>query len=230
MFSLSTFAALLAFASAQVEVTLCSDTLCKEPPLAVVHLNSTSGCQTDFSGYKVLGIATNQTALGNAQNTAVRFYRSNDCFATCGSGHLIAQTQGGRSFQSLRRHPVLQSFELVDVDGDGTYAPHGYCGIRHGDAQYFRGQTWRWQQIGSNAFREIPIKEWDDAVHVRQTSREYDWHGSVDAKGEIKWQQIMDNGWSGVKLEEWDDEVNARRSGTVPVIEPSEKNDLESAS
>lgn len=217
-----------AFASAQVEVTLCSDTQCKEPPLAAIMLNSTTGCYTDFRGYKVLGITANQTAPENSQNKAVRFYRSTDCFAHCGSNHLISQMpamRGGRSFQSLnssRHHPVLQSFELVDVDKDGHYLPHGYCGIRHGDAQYFRGRTWKWQQVGENAFREIPVEEWDDAVHTQQeqTSPDYVRHGSVDADGKWKWQQIMANGWSGVPLEEWDDKVHVRNTDKLPFKEP----------
>ena len=226
------FAALLAFASAQVEVTLCSDTQCKEPPLAAVMLDSTTGCYTNFPGYKVLGITTNHTAPENTQSVAVRFYRSNDCFAHCGSDHLISQmpaVRGGKSFQSLnssRHHPVLQSFELVDVDEDGKYPPHGYCGIRHGDAQYFRGRTWKWQQVGKNAFREIPIEEWDDAVHALQTSPGYVRHGSVDADGKYKWQQIMENGWSGVPLEEWDDKVHVRKIERLPFKEPVVNEDL----
>ena len=122
--------------------------------------------------------------------------------------------------------PVLQSFELVEVDEDGYYPPHGYCGIRHGDAQYFRGRTWKWQQVGWDAFREIPIEEWDDAVHVRQISRDYDRHGSVDSKGEYKWQQVLEQGWSGVRLEEWDDEVHVRKTERLPVIEPAVDEDL----
>ncbi|KAM0706363.1 hypothetical protein Q7P35_005689 [Cladosporium inversicolor] len=232
MLLLSAFAALLTFASAQVEVTLCSDTQCKEPSLATIALNSTAGCYTDFPGFKVLGITTEQTEAEPSQNMAVRFYRSNDCFAHCGSNHLIAQTptvQGGRSFQSLNtstHRPVLQSFELVNVDEDGHYPPHGYCGIRHGDAQYFRGQTWKWQQVGRKAFREIPIEEWDDDVHAPQTSQDYERHGSVDANGEFKWQQIMEQGWSGVRLEEWDDEVHVRKTERLPVIETARNEDL----
>ena len=229
MLFLSALAALLAFASAQVEVTLCSDPQCEERPIATIQLNSTTGCQSDFPGFKVLGIKTNGTAPGVLQNTAVRFYRSVDCFAHCGSGHLISQTLGGRSFQSLasRMHqPVLQSFELVEVDEDGYYPPHGYCGIRHGDAQYFRGRTWKWQQVGWDAFREIPIEEWDDAVHTRQTSRNYDRHGSVDSKGEYKWQQVLEHSWSGVRLEEWDDQVHVRKTERLPVIETAASEDL----
>ena len=228
------FAALLAFVSAQVEVTLCSDTQCKEPPLEAIMLNSTTGCYTSFPGYKVLGITTNQTAPDLSQNKAVRFYRSNDCFAHCGSNHLISQMpamRGGRNFQSLntsRRHPVLQSFELVDVDEDGNYPPHGYCGIRHGDAQYFRGRTWKWQQVGENVFREIPIEEWDDAVHTqrKQTSPDFVRHGSVDADGKWKLQQVLENAWSGVLLEEWDDKVHVRKTGKLPSRRPVAYEDL----
>lgn len=232
MLLLFVFAALLALTSAQVEVTLCSDAQCKEQPLAAIMLNSTTGCYADFPGYKVLGITTNQTAPEKSQNVAVRFYRSADCFAHCGSNHLISQMsamRGGRNFQSLnssRRHPVLQSFELVYVDKDGKYPPHGYCGIRHGDAQHFRGQTWKWQQVGENAFREIPIEEWDDGVHTRQTSPEYVRHGSVDADGKYKWQQILENAWSGVPLEEWDDKVHVRKTGRLPFKEPVANEDL----
>jgi hypothetical protein len=222
------FAALLAFASAQVEVTLCSDTQCKELPLAAVMLDRTTGCYTDFPGYKVLGITINQTAPDNSQLLAVRFYRSNDCFAHCGSNHLISQmpaVRGGRSFQSLnssRHHPVLQSFELVDVDEDGNYPPHGYCGIRHGDAQFFRGRVWKWQQVGENVFLEIPIEEWDDAVHTqqKQTSPDFVRHGSVDADGNWKLQQVFENAWSGVLLEEWDDKVHVRKTGKLPSKKP----------
>ncbi|GAB7329702.1 hypothetical protein MBLNU13_g01435t1 [Cladosporium sp. NU13] len=232
MLLLPAFAALLAFASAQVEVTLCSDAQCKEPPLAAIMLDNTTGCYTDFPGYKVLGITANQAAPEQSQNVAVRFYRSNDCFAHCGSNHLISQmpaARGGKSFQSLsssRHHPVLQSFELVNVDKDGNYPPHGYCGIRHGDAQYFRGRTWKWQQVGRNAFREIPIEEWDDGVHTRQTSRDYVRHGTVDADGKYKWQQVLENAWSSVPLEEWDEKVHVRKTEKLPFRKPVANEDL----
>jgi len=70
--------------------------------------------------------------------TAVRFYRSTDCFGHCGSGHLISTFTDG--FQRLSpgiggAASPMQSWEVVEVDDDGHYAPHGYCGIRHGDAQ-----------------------------------------------------------------------------------------------
>ena len=232
MFFPSILGALLTVASAQVEVTLCSDSQCNEPPLSIVDLESTSGCQTSFPGFKVLSVKTNHTATSTLpkKNQAVRFYRSNDCFVTCGSNHLISQTPAeGWMFLSLNTSmskPLLQSFELVDVNEDGTYVPHGYCGLRHGDAQYFRERAWKWQQIGRHAFREIPIEDWDDAVHVRRTAREYDRHGAVDAKGEFKWQQVKDQGWRGVRLGEWDDGTNARWTGEVLVIESSGAEEL----
>lgn len=105
----------------------------------------------------------------------------------------------------------MQSFELVDLDENGDYPPHGYCGIRHGDAQYFRGRTWKWQQIGDGAFREIPIEEWDDDLYPKQTGDDYDLHGSVDSMGKEKMRQVRENAWHGVFLEDWDEEVHFRQ-------------------
>lgn len=227
MHLLSTLITLLTLTSAQVEVSLCSDPQCKEPPLAIINLTTTSVCHTDFAS-KALAFKTNATHPSSPPKQAARFYRSADCFAHCGSNHLIAQTQGGQTFQSLKNKPVLQSFELVDLDDEGNYPPHGYCGLRHGDAQYFRGRTWKWQQIGKRAFREVPLEDWDEVLHVKQTSTKYDWHGAVDAKGEFKWQQVMEQGWRGVQLEEWDDGVHVRNTAVVHIdrVESAENEKL----
>ena len=106
------------------------------------------------------------------------------------------------------KYSALQSFELVEVDEDEHYAPHGYCGIRHGDADFFRGRMWKWQQIGS-MFQEVPIEEWSDQMFPRQTTRaSMGLHGLVTSDGKIKYRQISKQGFIGIPLEEWDDEVH----------------------
>lgn len=209
------FAILLAGASANLDVTLCSDTRCKEAPLGTFKLDSTSGCRTDFAG-KALGLKVEPSALDANLNQTVRFYRSTDCFGHCGSGHLVSEFRDGfQSLSGFTPKPIMQSFELVELDSKGHYPPHGYCGIRHGDAQFFRGRTWKWQQIGENTFREIPIEDWDDALHVQQTSDDYDMHGSVDSMGEVKMQQVAAGAWLGVPLGEWDEDVHVRKEGVL---------------
>lgn len=217
----------LTFASAQIDVKLCSDTQCKEEPLTTIRLDGPSGCRTDFAG-KAQALEINPIQSDGSPEQAIRFYRSADCFAHCGTTHLISQMSGGWGFQSLRRGvsgaPIMQSFELVELDEEGKYPPHGYCGLRHGDAQFFRGRAWKWQQIGKAMFREVPLEEWDDEVHVRRTEGDYDMHGAVEASGKFKWQQISESGWRGVELEEWDDEVHLR--GTEKLLGFAEHEDI----
>lgn len=214
-------AGLVATTAATLNVTFCSDNQCKETPLGTYQLNRSTGCQTDFA-VKALAVRINRPSdEDSSPNQAIRFYRSTDCFGHCGSGHLLAQhTSGNSGFRMLSQGidetvSPMQSWEVVEVDEDGNYPPHGYCGIRHGDAQYFRGRTWKWQQIGDRAFREVPIEEWDDALYPKLEGA-YDMHGAVGEDGKSKWQQVAADAWTGVPLEEWDDEVNARN--TEPLV------------
>ena len=218
MKSIIVLAGLIATATATLNVTFCSDNQCKETPLGTYQLNRTTGCQTDFAVQALAVKVQPSSDEDSSPNQAIRFYRSTDCFGHCGSGHLLSQTSNG--FQMLSRGiestvSPMQSWELVELDKDGHYPPHGYCGIRHGDAQYFRKRTWKWQQIGYTAFREVPVEEWDDALYPKLDG-DYDMHGSVGKDGKFKWQQVAADAWSGVPLEEWDDEMNARN--TEPLV------------
>jgi hypothetical protein len=207
----------LAYASALLNITLCSDSQCKNEPLSIVSLDEASGCRTDFAG-QVLAVKVTPTDANNSDAQKARFYRSADCYGHCGSGHLIHQlSNGGAMMSSGIRDaaPLMQSFEVVNVGEDGKYEPYGYCGIRHGDAQYFRGRAWRWQQIGKDrygdpAFREVPIEEWDDALHTRQESSDYIRHGAADSMGKIKWEQYAEGKWGGIPLELWDENIHLR--------------------
>lgn len=209
--------ALWTCASAYINITLCSDWGCKDQPLAEIQLNET-GCRTDFAGQAVtLRVMPDDLENYKQSRQRVRFYRSTDCFAHCGSGHLIAQLHNGGQLlnDGMRNAPVMQSFELVNVDENGKYPPHGYCGLRHGDAQFFRGRTWKWQQVGIDrsrgpVFQEVPLEEWDDALHPRLTSSDYMKHGTVDSTGKTKWRQTSKTSWSGMPLESWDEQRDTR--------------------
>lgn len=211
-------AVLTACASASMDITFCSDSRCEEAPLETIQIGSASGCRRDH----VDTARAVKMSLDKGQDQpylAIRLYRSVDCFATCGSGHLI--TTGTDGFQRLTHGEdgdasTMQSWEVVEPDDDGNYAPYGYCGLRHGDAQFFRERVWKWQQIGKDAFREVPIEDWDDEIYPRLTGTDYDMHGSVDAKGKQKMQQVSQSGWIGVLLEEWDDDMHVRN--TDPTI------------
>ncbi|TKA31489.1 hypothetical protein B0A50_02336 [Salinomyces thailandicus] len=237
--SLLSLFSLAAAASAALNATFCSDDQCEEPALGSLLLdeNDIGKCHNDFAG-KALAVKvspwSDPAAASQSDGHAdahdvdpllnIRFYRSIDCFAHCGSGHLIQQFWSG--FQTLgahyiynedgnlrnlrTNHSVLQSFEIVRVDEHGDYEPHGYCGIRHGDAQFFRGRIWKWQQVGPSSFREVPIEEWADEKFPRMTGIGHPMHGTVDASGKTKMQQVSEFVWIGVPLEEWDDEVHVR--------------------
>ncbi|KAI6845760.1 hypothetical protein KC332_g1706 [Hortaea werneckii] len=232
-----------AYATAAFNVTFCSDQECKEPALGSIRLDreDVGRCRNDFAG-NAMAVkssywrepgqenATRQELEGPLDEDApllnVRFYSSVDCFAHCGTNHLLAQMWQG--FQSLvprvptvledgtsyykavrsAEYSALQSFELVEVDEDEHYAPHGYCGIRHGDAAYFRGRMWKWQQVGG-MFREVPIEEWSDDLFPPQTTRApMSMHGLVTSDGKIKYRQVFKQGFRGVALEEWDDDLH----------------------
>ncbi|KAI7549354.1 hypothetical protein KC331_g3847 [Hortaea werneckii] len=122
---------------------------------------------------------------------------------------------------------ILQSFEIVRLDAEGNYPPHGYCGIRHGDAQSFRGRNWKWQQIAKRWFREIPIEDWDDDLHQPLDGTDYDWHGAVPSNGKYKQHQISDYSWKHSPLEEWDDQVHIKNSGQDPAAEEEEEAAIE---
>jgi len=217
------FLALLASASASLNITLCSDRRCKDPPLSTLILDASSGCQTDFAGLaQTVKVTPTDSQKSSAKaRLAARFYRSTDCFATCGSNHLIVQLTNGSAITSpgLSVHaPLMQSFEVVELDSEGRYPPHGDCGLRHGDAQFIRGRTWKWQQIGKDArsrepvFKEIPYEEWDDAVHMRLEGSGYSRHGAVDSMRTMKWEQYALGKWGGVPLEMWDEDMNVCNS------------------
>merc|ERR1712072_261745 len=232
--------ALLAAAApafAALNVTFCSDSQCEQPALGSLRLDETdiSKCRRDFAGEALaLNVQKWQDSTLSAPETddvvgedddegdsslAVRFYRSIDCFANCGSGHLVFQ--GSDFFLSLGmdirndrlveyNNSILQSFEIVRLDAEGNYPPHGYCGIRHGDAQSFRGRNWKWQQISKNVYREVPIEDWDDDVHQPLDDVDYDMHGAVFSDGKNKLHQISDQLKVNVPLEEWDDQVHIK--------------------
>lgn len=103
---------------------------------------------------------------------------------------------------------MLQSFEIVRLDDNGDYPSHGYCGLRHGDVAFFRDRHWKWQQIGSGAFREVPIEEWEDGRFPLGTGFEYERHEKVDQDGKRKWYQRSEGVWLVVPLEEWDEGVH----------------------
>lgn len=213
------FTVLPTTALAAVNVTFCSDDQCKDEPLVTLTINQTNQCRTDYldrtGGFRFTSVDADGNEAprfdeGGAYQI-MRFYRSADCFGHCGSGHLVREMGGGGFFsRRFGDDRLIQSYELVDVDEHGVYAPHGYCGLRHGDAQRFRGRDWKWQQIGDGTFREVPIEEWNDEVHLKVTGDDYVFHGSVDSDGKTKMQQLSKHAWTGVGLEEWDDEVNAR--------------------
>jgi hypothetical protein len=219
-------ALLLASASASLKITLCSDRGCRAPPLSTLVVDAPSGCQTAFAGLvQTVKVAQIQPAKGEQEETpetklAARFYRSTDCFAHCGTSHLITQLSNGSALTSpgpvTPAHSLMQSFEVVALDANGFYEPHGYCGLRHGDAAFFRGRAWKWWQIGRHArsrealFKEVPFEDWDDAVHSRLEGAEYERHGAVDSMGKFKWEQYARGKWGGVPLERWDEDVNVR--------------------
>ena len=241
MLSRLTILSFAAYATAALNVTFCSDQECKEPALGSIRLDreDVEKCRNDFAG-KAMAVKTSYWREPGQENATwqelegpldedapllnVRFYSAVDCFAHCGTDHLLAQMWQG--FQSLvprvptvledgtvyheavrsAKYSALQSFELVEVDEDEHYAPHGYCGIRHGDAAFFRGRMWKWQQIGL-MFQELPIEEWSDEMFPRQTTRaSMGLHGLVTSDGKIKYRQISKQGFIGIPLEEWDDE------------------------
>ncbi|KAI7349057.1 hypothetical protein KC354_g13367 [Hortaea werneckii] len=254
MHSLLAILAAAAPAFAALNVTFCSDSQCKQPALGSLRLDETdiSKCHRDYAGEALaLDVQRWQDSTLAATETdhvvdedddegdfslAVRFYRSIDCFANCGSGHLIFQ--GGDFFLSLGMdirndrpveydNSILQSFEIVRLDAEGNYPPHGYCGIRHGDAQSFRGRNWKWQQIAKRWFREIPIEDWDDDLHQPLDGTDYDWHGAVPSNGKYKQHQISDYSWKHIPLEEWDDQVHIENSGQDPAAEEEEEAAIE---
>ncbi|RMY93547.1 hypothetical protein D0861_01844 [Hortaea werneckii] len=96
---------------------------------------------------------------------------------------------------------ILRSFEIVRLDAEGNYPPYGYCGIRHGDSQSFRGRNWRWQQIA-----------------MPSNGTDYDRHGAVPSNGRYKQHQISDHSWKHIPLEEWDDQVHINNSW-LPMIQ-----------
>jgi hypothetical protein len=216
--------------SASLNITLCSDRRCKDPPLSTLVLDAPSGCRTAFAGLvqavkvtpiQATGEGEEESSKAKVPKLAARFYRSTDCFAHCGSNHLIHQISSGGALTSpggLRdpTYSLMQSFEVVALDENGFYEPHGYCGLRHGDAAYFRGRAWKWRQIGRHArsrervFREVPFEEWDDDVHSKVEGAAYERHGAVDFMGKVKWEQYARGKWGGVPLEMWDEEVNVR--------------------
>lgn len=213
------FTVLPTTAFAALNVTFCSDDQCKDEPVATLTINQTNQCRTDYldrtGGFRLTSVDSDGNKAPRPDEGGpyqiMRFYRSADCFGHCGSGHLV-MSMGGDGFFSRRFGDarLIQSYELVDVDERGVYAPHGYCGIRHGDAAHFRDRDWKWQQIGDSTFREVPIEEWDDEVHLKVTGHDYVLHGSVDSGGKEKLQQLSKHTWMGVELEEWNDEVNVR--------------------
>ncbi|KAI7475723.1 hypothetical protein KC351_g9893 [Hortaea werneckii] len=243
MLSRFTLLSFAAYATAAFNVTFCSDQECKEPALGSIRLDreDVGKCRNDFAG-NAMAVkssywrepgqenATREELEGPLDEDAallnVRFYSSVDCFAHCGTNHLLAQMWQG--FQSLvprvptvledgtvyhkavrsAEYSALQSFELVEVDEDEHYAPHGYCGIRHGDAAYFRGRMWKWQQVGE-MFREVPIEEWSDELFPPQTTgAPVGMHGLVTNDGKYKYRQMFKHGFAGIPLEEWDDAVH----------------------
>ncbi|KAI6824735.1 hypothetical protein KC367_g6926 [Hortaea werneckii] len=240
MHSLFAILAAAAPAYAALNVTFCSDSQCERPALGFLRLDETdiSKCHRDYAGEALaLNVQRWHDSTSAATETdhvvgedddegdaslAVRFYRSIDCFANCGSGHLIFQ--GSDFFLSLNhikfrnnrlveyKNSILQSFEIVRLDAEGNYPPHGYCGIRHGDAQSFRGRNWKWQQIAKHLFREIPIEDWDDNLHQPLDGTDYDPHGAVSSDGKHKQHQISDQFWLHIPLEEWDDQVHIKNS------------------
>lgn len=138
---------------------------------------------------------------------------------------MIQQTSTeGVSFNTGRDDSlIMQSWELVDLDENGQYPPHGYCGLRHGDAQYFEGRVWKWQQVGIDrfrdpVFREIPIEEWDDSLHLQGTTGDYEKYGVVDAMGKMKWRPTSESGWLGIPLEDWYGEVRVHNQEPPNII------------
>ncbi|KAI7331253.1 hypothetical protein KC315_g5225 [Hortaea werneckii] len=237
MRSLFALLAAAAPAFAALNVTFCSDSQCKQPALGSLQLDETdiSKCHRDYAGDALAvkvqrwghpAFAANDDDVADEDNEdaslAVRFYRSTDCFANCGSHHLIATGRPdlffslGLDFSTGRPvkydKSVLQSFEVVRLDSDGNYPPHGYCGIRHGDAQSFRGRNWKWQQISKGVYREVPIEDWDDDVHQPLDDVDYEPHGAVFSDGKDKLHQVSDQFWLNVPLEEWDDQVHIKNS------------------
>lgn len=230
MLSILTLTTLVASASATLNVSLCLEAPCENR--IEMHIDAGSGCRTDYAGQALI-FNSRPLDRENPPNQAVRVYRSTDCFANCGSGHLIGQvSNGGMMVAGYKQHSLMQSWEVVSLDEDGNYPPHGYCGIRHGDAQFFRGRTWRWQQIGISrarepVFREIPIEEWDDALYPRETTTKYTRHGAVNSDGKTKWWQHSETAWSGVPLERWDDQVNILNDEIMSIMDA--EGDLEAA-
>ncbi|KAI6843655.1 hypothetical protein KC332_g8824 [Hortaea werneckii] len=224
-------------AYAALNVTFCSDSQCEQPALGSLRLDETdiSKCHRDYAGdalavkvqrwgHPAFAAKAEDAADEDSEDfsLAVRFYRSIDCFANCGSHHLIAtgrpdlfftlgfDTKNGRRVRYDKS--VLQSFEIVRLDSDGKYPPHGYCGIRHGDAQSFRSRNWKWQQISKGVYHEIPIEDWDDDVHQPLDDIDYDRHGAVFSDGKKKLHQLSDQAWINIPLEEWDDQVHIKNS------------------
>ncbi|KAF2087826.1 hypothetical protein K490DRAFT_65106 [Saccharata proteae CBS 121410] len=205
--------ALLAPAAHSANITFCADDQCELPPLGNITITPSSGCQTNFSS---LALAADWS-LGedNASNQAIRFYRSIDCFALCGSDHLLYSAQGTKGFMSwgFRQGPVMQSFEVVELDDEGRAPGYGYCGVRHGDAKYVNGRTVKFQQVAKGWFLDVPVEEWDESVHMKIEDGEVRMdavrHGWVMQYGMGELRKVHKMGrdmWSYVLLEDWDDE------------------------
>ncbi|RMZ19158.1 hypothetical protein D0859_16849 [Hortaea werneckii] len=192
MHSLFAILAAAAPAYAALNVTFCSDSQCERPALGFLRLDETdiSKCHRDYAGE---ALALNVQRWHDSTSAATE------------TDHVVGEDddEGDAS---------LASFEIVRLDAEGNYPPHGYCGIRHGDAQSFRGRNWKWQQIAKHLFREIPIEDWDDNLHQPLDGTDYDPHGAVSSDGKHKQHQISDQFWLHISLEEWDDQVHIKNS------------------
>lgn len=133
MLSRFTILSFAAYATAALNVTLCSDQECKEPALGSIRLDreGVGKCRNDFAG-NAMAVKTSYWREPGQENATwqelerslegedapllnVRFYSSVDCFAHCGTDHLLAQ--------------MWRDFK-VSSPGSPRYSKMGQCIIR----------------------------------------------------------------------------------------------------
>ena len=223
---LHTPTATLALAAALAQafnITFYSDTDFKTP-IAKREITAQDGCRTDFARQAYSVRVRGDVELDDDTQLQVRFYSSGDCSSPCERPRVLAGLHTGRlslaawhkGYMSRVRawfgveRSVLGSYDVVRPDRFGRVEADGYCGVRHGQVVEMRGRSWRWWQVGSFYYVEVPVEEWDDAVHVPDTESRVKRHGYVEQDGKLKWWQIQADMFKGVPVEEWDDEVHVK--------------------
>ncbi|KAF2152066.1 hypothetical protein K461DRAFT_322181 [Myriangium duriaei CBS 260.36] len=139
---------------------------CAGAPLGAFNGGTQDGCQNLAVG--TAEGATIQRASDEDDGTIVAFYSSDDCDL----GTAIAEGDNGciavDSFASQ-----YKSFNVIPSAGQGkvrlaakvmTENPYGY---EHGKLAQYANTTYRWHQVGLNAWRGILPTDWDDHIHVK---------------------------------------------------------------